>query len=55
MGHTHEVYTLAKRVAIHWSSWRGDTKALRQDAAVIGDSRTVPEEAAIAAFDFRVR
>lgn len=56
MGYTtHQVDSLSERVAVDWSFGRGDAEALRQDAAVVGDSRAVPEKAAVAAFDFRVR
>lgn len=51
----HEIDSLAKRVAIHWGFWRGDAKTLRQDAAVVGDSRAVPEETAVADFHFGER
>lgn len=56
MGYTtHQVDPLSERVAVDWSFGRGDAEALRQDAAVVGDSRAVPEKAAIATFDFRIR
>lgn len=56
MGYTtHQVDPLSERVAVDWSFGRGDAEALRQDAAVVGDSRAVPEKAAVAAFDFCVR
>lgn len=51
----YQVDALAKRVAVYWSFWRSDTKALRQDTAVVGDSRAMPEKTAVATFCFCVR
>ena len=51
----YQVDTLAKCIAIYGGFWRGDTKALRQDAAVVGHTRAMPEKPAVAAFDFGVR
>ena len=39
---TYQIDTLTERVAIHWSFWRGNTETLRQNPAVVGDSRAVP-------------
>lgn len=51
----YQVDALAKRVAIHRSFWRGDTKALRQNTAIVSNTRPVPEKATVAAFNFCVR
>lgn len=51
----YQIDTFAKRISIHWSLWRGNTKALGQDPTVVGDPRAVPEKAAVAAFVFCVR
>lgn len=54
-GNTYEVDALAKGVAVDRSFWRGDAKALREDATVVGDTRAVPEKTAVTAFSFCVR
>lgn len=54
-GNTYEVDSLAEGVAVDWSFGRGDAKALREDATVVGDTRAVPEKAAVTAFNLCVR
>ena len=51
---TYQIDTFSECISIHWSLWRGNAKALRQDATVVGNPRAVPEKAAVAAFVFRV-
>ena len=51
----YQIDTFSKCITIHRSLWRGNAKALGQDPTVVGDSRAVPEKAAVAAFVVCVR
>ena len=50
----YQIDAFSKCISIHWSLWRGNAKALGQDPTVVGNPRTVPEKAAVAAFVFSV-